>query len=460
MNLCVIIPHIDTAAINNYKCKKMEGEKLMFKKALPRSKKFKLFLYGPPGGFKTRTMLRLANVPDGDPEALAIVDTEFGSDHYADEFNFLRLQTNDPDEIFNATKRLLKSPGKIKTLGFDSFSVYYASLMAKYVDLYLKREISSKGHKKEYYVLQPRDYQPINREAEKFIRMLLSCDLNVIVTCQSKEQWGDNMKVIGSTFDGFKRLPYYFDTSIEVEENKRYKSGFSGTVKLKDRTNKLKVGEKIPWENDQAIYDYLVKSFGQDFSTGPDTVGYQDDEVKIHPVEKAVSSKEDTNQTAPIFPPFSLIFPPGTEHKSEPKQEELKSKSDFKKQINDSEEPVHMEQLKNIVKLKSELKIHSKKEWAELLKMEPFNVNSAKEFTIDMANEFIRMLVLKKAGLEYSPAIEEKENVEDAGISESDLLKKDVFQVVAAKDKEEAPGDYDKQLDIEDDDPGGNDLPY
>ena len=103
--------------------------------ATPRNKRFKIFLEGPPGCFKTRTALRLANNGDFEDPAAAVIDTEFGTDHYAGDFAFRLKQTVDPDEIMNLVNGLIKNPGKVRTLIWDTFSVYYEALATKYVDL-------------------------------------------------------------------------------------------------------------------------------------------------------------------------------------------------------------------------------------------------------------------------------------------------------------------------------------
>lgn len=239
--------------------------------AQERKKKFKLFLSGPPGCFKTRTSLRLASDGNfGDP-AVAVIDTEFGTDHYGGEFAF-RVPPIDPwdldaDKIHNLVDEITRKPGNVKTLIFDSFSVYYDMLLEKWIDLFLLREITSAGHKKEYYVLQPRDYNQVNRDASRLVRRLLKCDLNIICICQIKNEYefqSGTLKVVGQTADGWKRLGYYFDTLIDIEKYPKRK-GWKASIKEKDRTNSFQVGEEIPWENDEAIVKYMEPRFGRSF---------------------------------------------------------------------------------------------------------------------------------------------------------------------------------------------------
>jgi len=296
----------------------------------PKPKRSKIFLFGPPGSYKTRTMLRLAE------PGLAVIDTEFGTQHYGD-FNFVYNETIDPDEVMKLVQNLIKNPGKIKTIGIDTFSVYYEALVSKYADLFLKREVRSAGHKGEYYTLQPRDYQPINREASKLVRLLMKCDLNVIVTCQVKDQWGDNMKVIGSTHDGWKRLPYYFDTPIEI---KAHKNSFQA-ICSKDRSHHLEVGKPYPWGNDEEAYKLISGAFGKDLIGG---------------VAKKTESKAKEKSAA------------------------------VKDPLIDSDQNL----LVKIVALKKELAIIDRDVWMSLLK--PHDVVTAKEMSSEQLAKFVTEL--------------------------------------------------------------------
>lgn len=248
----------------------------LFEIATPKAKKYKLFFWGPEGSYKTRTALRLGNVAPNDEPSLAIIDTEAGSEHYGGEFRFRRKITVDPDEVFNLVKSLVRKPGQIKTLVIDSFSVYYQSLVSKYADLFLKRELTSKGNKSEYYVIQPRDYQAINREAYNFIRMLIACDLNVVAICHAKDRWNDQMQIDGKQADAPKKMGHYFDTVVEIEMGIDGK--FHGMVKAKDRTNKLTIQEDIPWYNDTVAAEYISNAFGH---TLAETSDVQPVDIKI-----------------------------------------------------------------------------------------------------------------------------------------------------------------------------------
>ena len=338
-----------------------------WEKASDSRKRFKILLWGPPGCFKTRTLLRLGHKEDGEP-ALAVVDPEYGTDHYAEEFNFRRKQILDPDEIYTEIDKLVRTPGEIRALGLDSFSIYYESLVSKFADLFLKRESGGKGHKIEYYTLQPRDYQPINREAYKLVRLLLKCDLHIIATCQTKDKWED-MRVVGTTYDGPKKMAHYFDTIIEISEKTDTTgkpTGFLGTVK-KDRSRKIKIGTEIPWNDDKEVYDVLVKAFGQDLSTGGRAKSFG--EHVEEQAKKADEEKAAEPETKPEKP------------KEKPRPEERKEPFDEQKR---------KEYLNRVIALKKELRIVDRAKWDELL--DPFKVRTAKELSEDGLIKFIAIL--------------------------------------------------------------------
>ena len=246
--------------------------------AEPVQKRFKIFIAGPPGCFKTRVALGLADNKNRNNPAAAVIDTEYGSKHYAGEFAFRRQESFEPGHIYRLVKGLAKEPGDITTLVFDSFSVYYDALMESWVEKFARRELTSAGNKGEYYTLQPRDYVHINRDAGKLVRLMLNSDMNVICTCQVKAEW-DNMKVVGSIFDGWKRLPYFFDIYIFVEEWKKQGGamGWKAYVKGKDRTGCLSPGQKIDWEDSASIVAYLTEKLGQSLSKMPKAIGYDAD---------------------------------------------------------------------------------------------------------------------------------------------------------------------------------------
>lgn len=345
--------------------------------ATPRSKRYKIMMYGPPGCYKTRVMLRLANRT---PEpALAVVDPEFGTDHYAQEFNFKRVQKAEADEIREAVEYLIDNPKTTTCLGFDSYSVYYEALVQKYNELFLKRETTSKGHKVDYYVIQPKDYPIIYREAYALIRKLLKCNLHVIAVCQMKDKWVDMKPTGESIYDGPKRLAHYFDTIIEIQpdlDTSGRQVGWKAYVQ-KDRTRSLPVHAWIPWNDDKEIYAYLVGRFKRDFTS------LDGDELK-----------EALRQTPPPAPPpppeKPTVIETATPPPSPPEEPPLAPPAE--KAGKPAEKPEETEKdilRKKVARLKAELRI-TIGPWKELL--QPWKVSSAMDLDEDKLKELIAKL--------------------------------------------------------------------
>jgi hypothetical protein len=274
--------------------------------------------------------------------------------------------------FMNAVKEISRMPGNTKTIAFDTFSVYYEALVNKYAELFLKREIRSVGHKGEYYTLQPRDYQPINREASNMVRLLLKSDLNIICLCQQKDVWGDNMKVEGTTFDGWKRLAYYFDTVLEISSKNKKQNTFN-VLCHKDRSYHLQKNEIYPWGTDADVCAWLFKA-GFDLTNGPAATSFVEPEP-----EKASTVEAETSLSSPDTAVQELATDPDPiQQPAAPAQ----SKDDL---------------LHEIVALKQACRINGP-DWQTIIK--PFKVKTAK----DMNNTQLLELIANLKEIKNSPA--------------------------------------------------------
>jgi len=168
---------------------------------------------------------------------VAFIDTEKGTEYYGEHFDFHRIQTQDPDKIHAALDELLVNPGSFKTVVIDPFNNVYDAIIDKRMRMQ-KLKTNNPG-----YEIVPLDYKFIKGELKSIITKLLALDMNIIVTAPSKVLYSsekeDFMKVIGTTAEGPKQLPYMFDVVLElkVDGNKRL------AYARKDRTNKLPENE-------------------------------------------------------------------------------------------------------------------------------------------------------------------------------------------------------------------------
>jgi len=221
-----------------------------FKKATTVKKRLKLFLWGDSGVGKTTLSLQFPGP--------VVIDLEGGADLYGDAFKFDVLRAANPDDVMSAVDWLLANKHPYRTLIIDPVTVYWDSLQKKWSDIFLRRNKGSKGHKYEFYDLQPKDWMTVKAEFKELIRKLIALDMNVIVTAREKTKYkeGSFMVSIGETFDGEKSLPYMFDTIVQlyIDEQGRHMG-----LSLKDRSHKL------PKDEFDCSYENLEKLFGKEY---------------------------------------------------------------------------------------------------------------------------------------------------------------------------------------------------
>ncbi len=208
-----------------------------FEKARTRDKRLKLFLWGDSGVGKTTLSLQFP--------APVFIDLEGGTELYGDDFDFDVLHASTADEVMKAVQWLLTHAHPYKTLVIDPITAYWDALQRKWSEVFLRRNKGSKGYKFEFYDFQPRDWMAIKAELKELISKIIALDLNVIVTARQKVQYAEGafMKAIGTTFDGEKSIPYFFDTIVRLYRDE--KGQFLGEC-LKDRSGKLPPGEFEP----------------------------------------------------------------------------------------------------------------------------------------------------------------------------------------------------------------------
>jgi len=205
-----------------------------FQTAAVQKRRLKLFLWGDSGVGKTTLALQF-------PKPV-VIDLEGGTDLYGDSFQFDVLRTTSAEQVVAAIDWLLCNPQQYDTLVIDPITVLWDSLQKKWSDIFLRRNKGAKGHKFEFYDMQPRDWMTVKAEFKDIIRKLIRLDMNVVVTARQKTQYADSgfMRAIGETFDGEKSLPYLFDTIVRLYRDD--KGRFFGHC-MKDRSNRLPTGE-------------------------------------------------------------------------------------------------------------------------------------------------------------------------------------------------------------------------
>ncbi|HEV2293169.1 MAG TPA: AAA family ATPase [Tepidisphaeraceae bacterium] len=174
------------------------------------NKRLKLFMYGPAGVGKTTAAIQFPNS--------YIIDCERGAENYdklITQSGSAVFQTNDVNEVIAEVKSLLTVKHDYRTLVIDPITTVYNDLLEK-SELRVGSDFG-------------RHCGAANKEMKRLANLILALDMNVVVTAHAKKEYGDNLKVLGFTFDGWKQLDYWFDLVIEL--GKRGKKRMAKVVK-------------------------------------------------------------------------------------------------------------------------------------------------------------------------------------------------------------------------------------
>jgi hypothetical protein len=204
------------------------------------NKRLKLLMYGAAGTGKTTASLSLPNP--------YLIDTERGAEHsqykqLLEKQNGAIFQTDDLQEVISEVRTLLTIDHNYKTLIIDTVTVLYNNAL----DMAEKTVGSSFG----------RHFGLANKEFKKFISLLLKLDMNVILTAHTKDLYGDNLSILGQTYDGYKKLDYIFDLVLEIKKD----------TKSSDRLAKVKKTRITTFkEEEEFVFNYkaLVDRYGKD----------------------------------------------------------------------------------------------------------------------------------------------------------------------------------------------------
>ena len=210
----------------------------MLRAKLPQQvpKRLKLLLYGPAGVGKTMAAVQMP-VP-------YVLDCERGTDHYGEivkQSGGAVFQTVDVDELISELRALLADQHEYRTLVIDPITTVYDDLLAK-----CEQKVGTQFG---------RHYGMANTQMKRLINLVTALDMNVIITAHAKAVYGENLRVLGQTFDGWKRLDYMFDLVLELE--RRGQKRIAKVVKT--RIAAFPDGDEFEWS-----YDAIADRYGRD----------------------------------------------------------------------------------------------------------------------------------------------------------------------------------------------------
>ncbi len=211
---------------------------LKFRAPEIKQQRLKAMLYGEMGTGKSTCAAQFPKT--------AYIDTEdtTSKKKYAkmiSESGGAVLATGDFDEILAQVKELMTTKHDYKTLVIDSLTIPYENLQND-----CERVTGNEFG---------RHVTAANKKMKLLINLLLRMDLNVIVTCQAKKEYGSNMSVIGQTYSCYNRLGYMFDLVFETQlrGDKFY------AVTKKSRIDEFPMNESFIFS-----YDEVVKRYGSE----------------------------------------------------------------------------------------------------------------------------------------------------------------------------------------------------
>jgi hypothetical protein len=200
--------------------------------------RLKAFFYGGAGVGKTMAAIQF-------PKPY-IIDTEGSTNKplYVKEINKIggvSLITIDFDEMMEQVRELLTTNHEYKTLVIDSLTLLYNDLLDK-----AERKVGNEFG---------RHYGEANKRMKQLLNMLFRLDMNVIITAHSKNEYGQNLAVLGQTFDCYKKLDYLFDLVFEIQMRGNHRVG----IVKKSRFESFKNSDTFPFS-----YDEISARYGKD----------------------------------------------------------------------------------------------------------------------------------------------------------------------------------------------------
>ena len=201
------------------------------------TKRLKLFMFGPAGVGKTTAAIQFPNS--------YVIDCEKGAENYdklITASGSAVFQTTDMHDVIAEVKALLTEKHDFRTLVIDPITTVYNDLLEK-CELKVGTDFG-------------RHYGEANKIMKRLANLIMALDMNVVVTAHSKKEYGDNLKVLGHTFDGWRQLDYWFDLVIEL--GKKGKKRFAKVAKT--RVDSFPDEDVFEWSYDavKKRYDIAV----------------------------------------------------------------------------------------------------------------------------------------------------------------------------------------------------------
>lgn len=201
-------------------------------------KRLKALFYGGAGVGKTTAAISF-------PKPY-LIDTEKGAENeqyvkLISDAGGVVFQTSDFNEMLEEVKNLISEKHDYKTLIIDPLTTVYNDLLDKAA---VKVGTEFGKH-----------YGEANKSMKHLLNLLIRLDMNVIITSHAKNEYGDNLKVLGTTYDCYKKLDYLFDLVFEIQKRGKDRVG----IVKKSRIATFADGEQFPFS-----YSSIASKYGKE----------------------------------------------------------------------------------------------------------------------------------------------------------------------------------------------------
>lgn len=175
----------------------------------PQKKRVKMMVFSAPALGKTTAAINW-------PKAV-IIDMEHGTDNYSDTIikqGSIVLHTTNPDEVRDEIKTLLTEKHDYRTIVIDPVTILYQAIQEKWTRIFSKYADTEKATELQDFGF--RYWAKVKSDYKSIMRLLLACDMNVILTAHQKDLYGEGMKKVGFGSDSMKGDEHIFDYVFQL----------------------------------------------------------------------------------------------------------------------------------------------------------------------------------------------------------------------------------------------------
>ena len=212
----------------------------------PKNKRVKMMVFSSPGLGKTTAAINW-------PKAV-IIDMEHGTDNYSDTIlaqGSIVLHTTSPDEVKDEIKTLLTEKHDYRTIVIDPVTILYQAIQEKWTRIFSKYADTEKATELQDFGF--RYWAKVKSYYKAIMRMLLACDMNVILTAHQKDVYGEGMKKVGFGSDSMKGDEHIFDYVFQLVMDQK------GRRMAITRKERAEIGKnRFPTEFEWSYKNFLV----------------------------------------------------------------------------------------------------------------------------------------------------------------------------------------------------------